>query len=87
MLNLAQAVNTMFKYIKENETEEITLYTYKKDRFITVRKINEFSYEMLEHGFNDKTMLFDSFEALKKQLKKAVRLEFPRSHSAYLQKK
>lgn len=57
----------------------ITLRTRKKDRTVSIKKINN-GYELTEDGFKREVYRINDEKELKKSLKDLIEMEFPRSH-------
>lgn len=61
----------------------IRIATFKKDRHITIRRINDVMLHIIRHGFtNDEYELEEA--KLKKEMKTLLKQEFPRSNKVHL---
>ncbi|WP_318440469.1 hypothetical protein [Photobacterium leiognathi] len=58
--------------------------TFKKDRGFCVLKQSEAEYSFKQFGYIDQMITVDA-NALKKKIKKAVKVEFPRSNIAWVE--
>lgn len=66
--------------------EKIIFSTFKKDRSISVIKVSEDSFKIIEDGFNKKEFLSDYKNGLK-ILKDLKRIEFLRSNILYISRR
>ncbi len=65
--------------LKMDSNRVITLKTHKKDRIVSIKKIDN-EYELTEDGFKNEIYKTDDEKELKKLLKELIEAEFPRSH-------
>lgn len=71
--------------LKNLDTSEVlTFKTLKKDRSVSIRKINIDCYEVIEYGFNNMTYSNLNLKQLRNLLKKLDTLEFPKSTKLHL---
>lgn len=73
-INLAQ-----IKLKNLTASETLTFETLKKDRIVSINKINADCYEVFEDGFNSMTYSNLNLKQLISLLKKLDTLEFPKS--------
>ncbi len=65
--------------LKMENNRIITLKTRKKDRTVSIKKIDN-KYELTEDGFKKAVYRVNDEKTLKKSLKDLIEMEFPRSH-------
>ena len=83
-LPLRQAEKTLLTAASGDAPKEVSAYTFKKDRSLTVR-VTEEGVMLCEDGYVKEETFFPAEEksGLKKALKEAFSREFPRSHRVY----
>ncbi len=64
--------------IKMDENHILSIKSFKKDRIVTVKKIDDM-YQIDENGFRNVQLKVDA-QTLKKTMKEIIELEYPRSH-------
>ncbi|MFP3178831.1 MAG: hypothetical protein RXQ96_07665 [Thermocladium sp.] len=57
----------------------LRIESFKEDRWLEIRRLDNDEFEVTEHGFNDSRTIVD-LEALKPTIKRLLSIEFPRSH-------
>jgi hypothetical protein len=57
----------------------IRVESFKGDRWVEIKRLNENSFEITEKGFNNQKITVSADE-LKEKLKRIFDVEFPRSH-------
>lgn len=85
MIPVRQAQTKWMNALKKNPFIPITLYTFKKDRYVSLQK-TENQYYLIESGYiHEKTALEP--DKARKLLKSAFDREFPRSSRLYIEEK
>jgi DNA polymerase III sliding clamp (beta) subunit (PCNA family) len=64
--------------IKMDDSHMLTIKSFKKDRIVTVKKLDG-SFNIIEEGFRNQNFTVDEKD-LKKTMKDIIDLEYPRSH-------
>ncbi|MGR6834149.1 hypothetical protein [Aliivibrio wodanis] len=84
MVHISQIVPLIEKQLRELQPKEaIQFKTYKKDRGFLIYCINTTEYQIIENGFKNASFIGDA-ESTKKQAKKSLKREFPRSNSVWV---
>ncbi|AWR94122.1 hypothetical protein [Acidianus brierleyi] len=65
--------------LKLKEGKVLRIESFKGDRWIEIKKLNSNEFEINEHGYNNTTYKVKEDE-MKVILRRAIDLEFPRSH-------
>jgi putative endonuclease len=87
MIDKATALSTILtKTKKMSMSSRLELLTYKKDRSVTISKMSEDEFKIIEQGF-EVTELSVNTTKLKKALKIILKREFPRSNKIWLRQK
>jgi len=64
--------------VKMDNNYMLTIKSFKKDRIVTVKKL-ESRFNIIEEGFRNENFTVDEKD-LKKTMKEIIELEYPRSH-------
>ncbi|BFH72656.1 hypothetical protein SJAV_06000 [Sulfurisphaera javensis] len=64
---------------KLEKGKKLRVESFKGDRWLEITKIDENTFEINEHGFNN-NVYKTNLKELKKLLKELIEEEFPRSH-------
>ena len=64
--------------VKMDNNYMLTIKSFKKDRIVTVKKL-EGRFNIIEEGFRNENFTVDEKD-LKKTMKEIIELEYPRSH-------
>ncbi|ARD84469.1 hypothetical protein [Ferroplasma acidiphilum] len=64
--------------VKMDNNYMLTIKSFKKDRIVTVKKL-EGRFNIIEEGFRNENFTVDEKD-LKKIMKEIIELEYPRSH-------
>ena len=83
MIDYKQGPTLVQKQLKHALKITLTLTTYKRDRRLIIKKTEE-DYFIKEEGYYHQTFTFDNEKEMIKQLKKQMKIEFPRSHKLYM---
>lgn len=82
LMPIKQAQAKFFNATSDKGLQAITLYTFKKDRSVTLER-EENGWVLIENGFeNDRVALISPKD--KRLVKEAFKREFPRSTRAYV---
>lgn len=84
LIELKQAQKTALTNLKKRRKQELGFYTFKKDRSVRIKLIDDGGAELIEHGYAEDRIQLDGQNA-KRALKRAFSREFPRSHKVYVQ--
>jgi len=79
LVNIQSAINRVQQIVRKLEPPQgVELLTYKRNRGITIIKIDEQTVSIQERGYEEQTLLVEIGE-LGKTLKTITKREFPRS--------
>lgn len=79
MIDKATALDTVFKRLKALEPGHcIDVRTYKRNRGVAIRRLEQDLFEVRESGYNDERFEVE-LKKMKKLLKTLFKREFPRS--------
>lgn len=82
LMPIKQAQAKFFNATSDKSLQAITLYTFKKDRSVTLEREEE-GWMLIESGFeNDRVAITSPKD--KRLVKEAFKREFPRSTRAYV---
>ncbi|NJD99676.1 hypothetical protein E3E26_07765 [Thermococcus sp. LS1] len=80
MVSARKVVKTVEGFLKRlRPGYEIELLSYKKDRSVTIKKLETGRFLLIERGFENSEREVGGEEVIH-ELKKAISVEFPRSH-------
>ncbi|MCT4535996.1 hypothetical protein [Halodesulfovibrio sp.] len=84
MIDINRTIPTVLARVKSlQKGNAIRIATFKKDRHITIRRVNNTVLRIIRHGFtNDEYELEEA--KLKKEMKTLLKQEFPRSNKVHL---
>ena len=85
MIHISNVMPLIDKQLKTMATKEVVHFkTFKKDRgFILYRQDSEL-FQLIEHGFKNTSFSGDA-DKIKKQAKKTLKREFPRSNKVWVE--
>ncbi len=79
LINIQSAIKRVQQIIRKLEPPQgVEILTYKRNRGITIIKIDEDTVSIQERGYEEQTLLVQ-IKDLAKQLKSIAKREFPRS--------
>ncbi len=79
LVNIQSAIKRVQQIIRKLEPPQgVEILTYKRNRGITIIKIDEETVSIQERGYNEQTLLVE-IKDLARQLKSIAKREFPRS--------
>ncbi|OCH43080.1 hypothetical protein [Aliivibrio fischeri] len=85
MLLISQVLPLIELTVKELQPkEEICIKTYKKDRVFFIFCMRENRFQLIENGFY-KVSFIGNLPQMKRQSKKSLKREFPRSNKAWFE--
>lgn len=85
MIEISNFIDATLIKLKNIEVgESVCISTYKKDRHLTVFKVEEERFVLREQGYEKKIFHDLDKRGLKKLLKTLARVEFPRSNMVHL---
>ena len=84
LLPIRQAESLLMHFAKDASDGEVSAFTAKKDRSVTIRKTPDQAI-ITEDGFEQKTITLDASDksGIRKTLREIMDREFPRSHKIY----
>lgn len=71
--------------VKLNIGYKIDFFTFKKDRKISILRVSEKSYKIIEDGFKQREFENIDISQLEKIMEKLRKIEFPRSNTLFLE--
>ncbi|OCH21755.1 hypothetical protein A6E04_07785 [Aliivibrio logei] len=84
MVHISQIIPLIDKQLRELRPQEAVQFnTYKKDRGFIIYCIDATHYQILENGFKNASFIGNT-ESTKKQAKKSLKREFPRSNTVWV---
>lgn len=84
MIDINRTIPTVLSKVAALEIlHGIRIATFKKDRHITIRRINDTTVKITRHGFTNAEYEIDE-RKLKKEMKTLLKQEFPRSNKVHL---
>jgi len=84
LIDIGSALPTTISRLNRLPVEHhLVLYTFKKDRSITILKLSHNTFQVTEHGFQEKVLTVETAK-LRKVLKNLLKREFPRSNKVRL---
>ncbi len=79
LINIQSAIKQVLQIVRRLEPPQgVEILTYKRNRGVTVIKIDDTTVSVQERGYQDNTRIVE-IKDLAKQLKTLVKREFPRS--------
>jgi type III secretory pathway lipoprotein EscJ len=79
LINIQSAIQRVCQIVRKLEPPQgVEMLTYKRDRGITIIKIDDTTVSIQERGYEEKTFLVE-IKDLTKRLKSMTKREFPRS--------
>jgi len=79
LINIQSAIKRVRQIVRKLEPPQgVEILTYKRNRGITIIKIDDTTVSIQERGYEEKTFLVE-IKDLAKQLKSITKREFPRS--------
>ena len=84
MIDIASALSILCSRTRNLQTGQgLRLSTFKKDRHLTIVRLQTGQLQALRNGFKIEEQIIDE-EKLKKLMKRWIKKEFPRSKNAHL---
>ena len=86
MIDIKNFTKTPMERLKKlNPGDRIELLTYKRDRKVVIKKIDDYTFDVSEDGFMIEEFPAVEISALVKLLKHLQKTEFPRSNKFFLE--
>ena len=83
LVPVKQAQAKILNAMADRSVSVLTLATFKKDRFLTLRRVGD-DWQLEEQGYTNAAMPLSPNAAGKRLIKEAFKREFPRSSKLYL---
>jgi hypothetical protein len=85
MIHISQIVTLIDKQLRQLQPKEAVQFkTYKKDRGFILYCIDHTQFQIVENGFENTSFIGD-VDNTKKQAKKSLKREFPRSNMVWVE--
>ncbi|MGR5066487.1 hypothetical protein [Photobacterium sp. DNB22_13_2] len=85
MIHISQVLPLIDKQLKQMHPKEVVQFkTFKKDRGFMIYRANAEQFQLVENGFNNASFAGDA-DKIKKQAKKSLKREFPRSNKVWVE--
>ena len=86
MVDISSAANTVIRRLAGvSEGSGIRMLTFKKDRSVTIIRIDAGTFRVIEQGFENREFVVEE-KRLRKTVKNLLKREFPRSRKVRLSK-
>ncbi len=86
MVDISSAANTVIRRLAGvSEGSGIRMLTFKKDRSVTIVRIDAGTFRVIEQGFENREFVVEE-KRLRKTVKNLLKREFPRSRKVRLSK-